>query len=794
MTRLTFCKCFLSRFGVIDLYIPFLVTSMVFDIPWLIWNSTNLDILFDHHCYDILHGYIWHTSFLLISLWTFIACVCARVEPKPNRHLRILFHMIYVIFFVGGIIFLLDFQQYTTSKSSICWERFGIKYSILWNAMELSVLFVVLFGCVSKKSESFNSFSKRWTTICSCLNKCRRNSNDINRVLKHVVDPLGKFLWVDSVDGSSNGRTLSQGELFLIVWLLRKHQIKQIPDILSAGKYHVLSQKDENRLLDACKYIGWAEAMYAGVLLVKTDGYTKTCWNTFFCCKDRVEHKDKRSPDIRRRLFAAHNNIPSKDVIHASKDNWNIFEHPFVIAVDRPNKTIGVVIRGTNSLMDILTDGLAQFIQPEKGELPDCAGCWVHAGMFSSGLYLARRMRELLPPIMKENPGYRLLILGHSLGAGVATTATMLLREDFPGIHGYAYGCPPVGDAEFAEAAKGHVTSICVGLDVVNRCSVASVYHLKHAFFAFQNKFAGKRLHWVYRNGNLAGDMLAEAIQERLEEHKALSSHITSARDFREHTGLQRLNTLNDEEIQADLKKIKEMKEEERRNKLIHKVPTYIKSKIKLPRIPLPSRSQSVGNKEDLEEYGKSDNSTETSANPYGYQPPKLVVSKSSQSESRLQRENSMGVTQSSDTPKDALTHIIRKRIQMNQKQQEEGESRVFKQLEALKDADESIKPEYFLRLSLPGEIFHVCDVREKVENGTGKRKKKKHKAVYARKASPSDFSDILWCARAVKHHMPWKYTHTLRRYMAKVEGGRDLIKTRIHNECELNIGGYANF
>ena len=82
---------------------------------------------------------------------------------------------------------------------------------------------------------------------------------------------------------------------------------------------------------------------------------------------------------------------------------------------------------------------------------------------------------------------YRLIVTGHSLGAGVAQMLAMLLRAQFASagtaaanvrgaaarIHCYAYS-PPGGMLSIAAAKKtrGYVTSFVLGDDLVSRMSV----------------------------------------------------------------------------------------------------------------------------------------------------------------------------------------------------------------------------------------------------------------------------------------------------------------------------------
>lgn len=86
----------------------------------------------------------------------------------------------------------------------------------------------------------------------------------------------------------------------------------------------------------------------------------------------------------------------------------------------------------------------------------------------------ARSVREL---ILRR--GWRLVVVGHSLGAGVASLLTARLLSTFPDVRCLAYCCPgATTSVELGAALADVVTSIAVGKDVVPRASVPNLGRL----------------------------------------------------------------------------------------------------------------------------------------------------------------------------------------------------------------------------------------------------------------------------------------------------------------------------
>jgi pimeloyl-ACP methyl ester carboxylesterase len=77
--------------------------------------------------------------------------------------------------------------------------------------------------------------------------------------------------------------------------------------------------------------------------------------------------------------------------------------------------------------------------------------------------------------------GYRVLLCGHSLGAGTACLMAMVLQSRLPNLkeanklHVYAFGCPPVLDLDAAEACAPFITAVVNGSDLIARSSLANL-------------------------------------------------------------------------------------------------------------------------------------------------------------------------------------------------------------------------------------------------------------------------------------------------------------------------------
>lgn len=130
-------------------------------------------------------------------------------------------------------------------------------------------------------------------------------------------------------------------------------------------------------------------------------------------------------------------------------------------AIDKEQKEIILSFRGTSSRLDWLSDldimpvkyePLINLQPFQKVEI-ECHNCKVHRGFYKFLVKNCVSIIEETKQLKEKHPEYRLVILGHSLGAAL----TILAGIEFQ-LMGYhpliiAYACPKVGNGAFMQFA-----------------------------------------------------------------------------------------------------------------------------------------------------------------------------------------------------------------------------------------------------------------------------------------------------------------------------------------------------
>lgn len=98
------------------------------------------------------------------------------------------------------------------------------------------------------------------------------------------------------------------------------------------------------------------------------------------------------------------------------------------VATDRTQKSVVLALMGTQSLESVVKDLRAEYVTvPLHGQNHD-----VHGGMWASARDMVN-YPELITSVtqaLANNPGFQLVVVGHSLGGGVAALLTMLLAAE----------------------------------------------------------------------------------------------------------------------------------------------------------------------------------------------------------------------------------------------------------------------------------------------------------------------------------------------------------------------------
>ncbi|KAI8853421.1 hypothetical protein BC829DRAFT_413907 [Chytridium lagenaria] len=171
------------------------------------------------------------------------------------------------------------------------------------------------------------------------------------------------------------------------------------------------------------------------------------------------------------------------DLIALSLDN-GIFRSPYIIALDHDKKAVVVAIRGTLSTADVLVDlncDLATIQVPWEGRTINAK---THAGMLMTAGNIRDEISGLLDELLlspnSQYTDYRLVVCGHSLGAGVASLLSYLLNLKGHRTICFAYSPPGcIATIEAVPYFSSFCTSVVLGDDIVPRLGRRTIERLK---------------------------------------------------------------------------------------------------------------------------------------------------------------------------------------------------------------------------------------------------------------------------------------------------------------------------
>ena len=165
--------------------------------------------------------------------------------------------------------------------------------------------------------------------------------------------------------------------------------------------------------------------------------------------------------------------------IHDAVQKSTFQEPAFFLSESQARNEVFFVIRGTASMKDALTDGDCA-AEDLNSALPEFAGVKAHRGMTKSAHALldkhASKICKCVEMFELKKKKPRFIVLGHSLGAGTAAIASILLKEKLgkTPVECVAFATPPCLDAKGCQASA-HLKSIVCHDDVITRASRQNV-------------------------------------------------------------------------------------------------------------------------------------------------------------------------------------------------------------------------------------------------------------------------------------------------------------------------------
>ena len=224
----------------------------------------------------------------------------------------------------------------------------------------------------------------------------------------------------------------------------------------------------------------------------------------------------------------------SQDKIVYGRWEGGLYQPGTYVTIDEKKKAVVVALRGTMRVQDALTDLVCEAVpwksnvNSDNNDAKDEEGGGddggsedfehkVHSGFMKAAHQLDDELRGHTLKALKEHPEFKLVICGHSLGAGAASTLGLMWRQHkaFRDVNMkvFAYAPPCVFSKSLAEASEVRllIESYVLGDDLVPRLSHASMEDLRNALVMILDKDDKSKDAELIRRNVMKGDKLYPA-------------------------------------------------------------------------------------------------------------------------------------------------------------------------------------------------------------------------------------------------------------------------------------------
>ncbi|KAL9357940.1 hypothetical protein Peur_051193 [Populus x canadensis] len=162
--------------------------------------------------------------------------------------------------------------------------------------------------------------------------------------------------------------------------------------------------------------------------------------------------------------------------------NSSVMRPGYYIAIDPRKKLVILGIRGTHTVYDLITD----IVSSSDGEVT-FEGYSTHFGTTEAARWFLSHEMGTIRKCLEKYEGFRLRLVGHSLGAAIASLLAIMLRKKSPKELGFSpdivtavgYASPPCVSKELAESCSDFVINVVMKDDIIPRLSAASLERLR---------------------------------------------------------------------------------------------------------------------------------------------------------------------------------------------------------------------------------------------------------------------------------------------------------------------------
>ncbi|KFK37093.1 hypothetical protein AALP_AA4G212200 [Arabis alpina] len=173
--------------------------------------------------------------------------------------------------------------------------------------------------------------------------------------------------------------------------------------------------------------------------------------------------------------------LRENNILKFVKDS-SVMRPGYYVGVDHRRKLVVFGIRGTHTIYDLITD-----IVSSSDEEVTFEGYSTHFGTAESARWFLNHELQTIRRCLQKYEGYKLRLVGHSLGGAIASLMAIMLRKmpreelgfDAGIISAVGFATPPCVSKELAEDCSEFVTTIVMQDDIIPRLSTASLARLR---------------------------------------------------------------------------------------------------------------------------------------------------------------------------------------------------------------------------------------------------------------------------------------------------------------------------
>ncbi|PKA50061.1 sn1-specific diacylglycerol lipase [Apostasia shenzhenica] len=174
--------------------------------------------------------------------------------------------------------------------------------------------------------------------------------------------------------------------------------------------------------------------------------------------------------------------LRERNIVKFVKDS-SLLRPGYYIGLDTRNKLVIFGIRGTHTVYDLITNVVSSSDQNMSFE-----GFSTHFGTAEAARWFLHHEMETIRRLLEKHKGFRLRLVGHSLGGAAAALLAIMLRRRSAKELGFSpdiisavgFGTLPCVSRELAESCVSYVSTIVLQDDVIPRLSVASLARLRN--------------------------------------------------------------------------------------------------------------------------------------------------------------------------------------------------------------------------------------------------------------------------------------------------------------------------